>query len=413
MFNAKLADGTIISMADQWHIDELKELRKKRDFFCQACESQVQLKLGSSKLWHFAHRANSICLYSLERETMYHLKGKRKLYDWLKNQQLKVAMEVYLPLIKQRPDILFRQQNTLYALEFQCSPIESTLLKSRSEGYQQLGIIPIWILGGNRLKRHGPHTFSMKSFEWHSTRFLADQQRFLTYFCPEQSSFVFLQQLTPYSATRLLASYQEVSTTASSLETILNPRKNNTNILDHWLTVKKHWRYHQPNPYPNKAEKLLQSLLYRRRIAPSLFPIEAGWPTNHYELISSTPCYWQTYLLLECLEHQPLNQPFSIHLAIHCIQPYLNKNLFMLRSMNDDRHWSLAIIGYFQFLVEIGYLEQTPKRYFKRMKDIVHPKTVEEAITYDQTLYCDTLIALMRKGNEGKNKGISDLKSNI
>ncbi|WP_052144840.1 competence protein CoiA [Halalkalibacter okhensis] len=413
MFNAKFADGTIISMADQWHIDELKELRKKRTFFCPACHSQVQLKLGTSKLWHFAHQANNICIIQTEKETLYHLKGKRKLYDWLKSQKLKVGMEVYLPLIRQRPDILFRNQNTLYALEFQCSPIESTLLKSRTEGYLQLGMVPIWILGGNRLKRHGPHSYSLKSFEWHTTRNFIDQQQFLTYFCPEQESFVFLQQLTPYSSTRILATYQEISLTNSSLNTLLNPSKHYTQLLDKWLTIRKHWRYHQPNPYPSKTEKFLQSLLYRRRIAPSLFPIEAGWPTNHYELISSAPCHWQTYLLLECLENQPLYQPFSIHLAIHCIQPYLNNNIFTLRSMNDDRHWTLAIMGFFHFLVKIGYLEQTPKRYFKRLKNAIAAKTVDEAIQYDQTLYYNTLVTIMRERNEGKNKGISSLKSNI
>ncbi|MDT8862738.1 competence protein CoiA family protein [Alkalihalobacillus sp. MEB130] len=413
MFNAKLKDGTVISMMDPWHLSELKELRKKRSFFCPVCHSLVQLKLGTTKLWHFAHQANSNCMNSLEKETYYHLNGKRQLFNWLKNEQVDVAMEVYLPLIRQRPDLLFRFNHQIYALEFQCSPIHSTLLDSRTSGYEQLGIIPLWILGGNRLKRHGPHTFSMRPFEWHTIRTLDNNEAVVSYFCPDQSKFGSLHQLTPYSTTRLIASYQETVAVNTSIESFLFPKPIHAKMIEKWLTVKKHWRYHRPTPYKAKAETHHQNLLYRHRIPPSLFPIEAGWPSNHHQLIATSPFHWQTYLLIEFFQHQPLFEVFSIRLAIHCIQPFFERKTFMLRFPNENKNWTDAIHGYFQFLVQIGYLEKKGQHSFRRVRDMIVPSTVEEAISLDQTMYVREVAKIMNRNNEGQNKGISTHKSNI
>ncbi|GAE25304.1 competence protein CoiA [Halalkalibacter wakoensis JCM 9140] len=410
MFNAKLADGTVISMADEWHIQELKDLRKKRDFYCPACQSQVQLKLGTTKIWHFAHYANQICSFSLERETVYHLNGKRQIYEWAKKQNIKVAMEVYLPLIKQRPDLLLRVNHTLYAIEYQCSPIDQELLENRSAGYEQLGITPIWLLGGNRLKRCGTNSFSIKSFEWSASR-LIDGQRFLQFYCPEQASFVTLQQLTPYSPTRLLASLQETSLSQLCIEDILFPKNKTIQLLSQWLIVKKHWRY-QSFPFKGKAEKFLQTILYKHCIPPSYFPIEAGWPSPHYELFTTSPCYWQTFLLLECIEHQSPHQFFSIQIAISCVQSSVSSLVFGIRFMKDGRSWSEAIIGYFQFLVQIGYLTEEKGQY-KRMRNMVIPTSMDDAIMYDQTLYYQELMTMMNKRNRGNIKGISVEESNI
>src|SRR6476660_2035852 len=106
MLTAVLEDGTKISMADKWFENELKELRAKQQFLCPACDSKVTLKLGSKRQWHFAHYNHSMCRLSLEPESPYHLSGKLQLYHWLVKQNIPVSLEVYLPLIQQRPDLL-------------------------------------------------------------------------------------------------------------------------------------------------------------------------------------------------------------------------------------------------------------------------------------------------------------------
>ncbi|WP_332689174.1 competence protein CoiA [Halalkalibacter lacteus] len=416
MFNAKLGDGTIISMTDKWHINELRELREKRTFYCPACKSQVQLKLGESKLWHFAHRSNAACDKLIENETLYHLLGKKQLFEWLTAKKIEVAMEMYLPLIRQRPDILFRYNHTIYALEFQCSPIPSSVIEERSKGYLQLGMIPLWILGGNRMKRKGPHSFQVASFEWFATRKTDQHQHLLTYYCPERSHFGILQQITPSSSTKILASYKEKPIRTTSLETILTPTiELNSTLFDQWLIVKKHWRYYHPNPYPTRTEKRIQTILYRHRIPPSLFPIEAGWPSYNHYLITSSPCYWQTFLLLECLQYQPLNQPFSLRIATQCLQQHIEKGFFLPRRLTGDENWTHAVMGYLYMLVQIGYLEQvnTEHECYRRIKELTIPTTVEEAVSFDRALLKRLIGHITNDRNLGPNKGISVEKTNI
>jgi competence CoiA-like predicted nuclease len=392
------------------------ELREKRVFYCPACKSPVQLKLGKSRLWHFAHQLNAVCDKLIENETMYHLRGKKQLYEWLTAQKIQVAMEMYLPIIRQRPDILFRFNDIIYALEFQCSPIPSAVIEERSKGYLQLGMIPIWILGGNRMKRKGPHSFKVASFEWFATRITEQHQHFLTYYCPEQSRFGTLQQITPSSPTKILASYKEKPMRMTSLETILSPSYEfNSTIFDQWLIVKKHWRYYHPNPYPTRTEKIIQTILYRHRIPPSLFPVEAGWPSKNHYLIATSPCYWQTFLLFECLQYQPLNQSFSLRIVTQCLQQPIEKGLFLTRYITGDENWTHAVKGYLNMLVQIGYLEKVKNNgeCFRRMRELVTPTTVEDAVIKDQTLLKHLISYIRNERNLGQNRGIDVEKTNI
>ncbi|MFC0557662.1 competence protein CoiA [Halalkalibacter alkalisediminis] len=387
MFIAKFKDGTKISLVDDWHLDELKELRKKRSFFCPVCEASVQLKLGTTRLWHFAHEPHAACSDLGENESLYHLKGKKFLYQWLQSHQVKVALECYLPIIRQRPDLLFRFNDTLYAIEYQCSPIETTLLEKRTQGYNQIGIIPIWILGGNRLKRFGPHTFSLKSYEWLCTHTSKSHFFHLTYFCPEQTRFAQLHQITPYSSTKFLASYHESPLFKTPLHSIVQPNfEGKGNMFDKWMTVRKNWRYKNLSPYPAKIERIIRELLYKNGIPPSLFPIETGWPTAYHYLISSSPYHWQLLILFECLQHQPLNQPFSRKIVIQCLFPYIENRWLMLRRISEP--WTQAIDGFLHFLTRIGYLGKVESKQgmFKRLRNPVIPTNVEEAVVLDQSL---------------------------
>lgn len=384
MFNAKLKSGTIISLVDEWPVEELKELRNKSGFYCPACQLQVMLKVGQKKQWHFSHYSNEKCEYLPEAETMYHLKGKKHLYDWLKKQQIEVKMELYLPLIRQRPDLIFRYKQNLYAIEFQCSPIDTNLIEKRTNGYLQQGIFPIWILGGNRLKRNGTRTFTLKSFEWFATKTLATNNYRLSYYCPEQEKISHLHQITPFSSKKVIAAYEETSLHQTSIEHFLYSVKEPP--LDEWLTIKKHWRYHHPTPYPSQTERFYRQLLYRHQIPPSLFPIEAGWATNNHYLIESSPYLWQTFLLLECLQFQPLHKPFSSRLAVLCLQALIRKGIFPHRQVQNHLDWTLAIDGFFCWLVQVNYLKCVSKdqdTYF-RLRDVVIPKTSEQAIVLDQ-----------------------------
>lgn len=388
MFNAKLQNGTLISLADdKWQLEELKRLREKERFYCPACKGVVHLKLGMNRRWHFAHQNHSTCNTFFERETPYHLQGKKDLYKWLKSKGVEVALEVYLPLIRQRPDLLFRYKNTLYALEYQCAPIEPQLLQKRTSGYEQMDIVPIWILGGNRLKRDASHIFSLKSFEWHTMRQNVSNDYMLMYYCPDEKKVAYLHQLTPFSPTRLLASYEERSLHNLQVHSFLYPSMTHPLSTYNWLMIKKRWRLQRPSRYPSRTERYVQQLLYNARLPLSLFPIEAGWPSKYHYLIASPPYKWQSFLLFASIRHQQLHRPFSSRIIKQCIKPHIQSSLFRSRPIVDHPHWSKAVDGYLHWLCEVNYLKRVDEDVYVRIRNKKIPLTTEEAIRLDRLYY--------------------------
>lgn len=115
-------------------------------YYCPACRQPVRLRRGQSRVTHFAHLPGADCAVS-EGETGEHLRGKQQLFRYLRAQGLQPCLEVYLPAINQRPDILVKRGRRLVAVEFQCSPLTADRLRARNRGYAQLGIKPVWLLG--------------------------------------------------------------------------------------------------------------------------------------------------------------------------------------------------------------------------------------------------------------------------
>ncbi|USS87240.1 hypothetical protein M3M39_03725 [Fructilactobacillus hinvesii] len=122
----------------------IKALRaqRKQHYFCPNCHEQVQLRRGAHKIAHFAHQPNSDCHIG-EPETTEHLAGKLFLEQQWQTTS-KAQLEVYLPAIKQRPDVLVDQK---LVLEFQCSPLTVKRLSERVSGYQRVGLHSEWLLG--------------------------------------------------------------------------------------------------------------------------------------------------------------------------------------------------------------------------------------------------------------------------
>lgn len=114
------------------------------EYLCPACRHPVQYRRGKVKIAHFAHLPGANCTVS-EGETTEHLAGKQQLLEWLSALGEVPQLEVYLPAINQRPDLLLKRSRI--AVEFQCSPLTEQRLRERNTGYRQLGIRPIWILG--------------------------------------------------------------------------------------------------------------------------------------------------------------------------------------------------------------------------------------------------------------------------
>lgn len=116
------------------------------EYTCPTCHQPVRLRHGKKMVAHFAHLPGADCVMN-EGETAEHLLGKQQLFDRLVLHNLAPRLEVYLPQINQRPDILFNNGGVQTAIEFQCSPLSVQRLRKRNGGYRQLEIIPVWVLG--------------------------------------------------------------------------------------------------------------------------------------------------------------------------------------------------------------------------------------------------------------------------
>lgn len=116
--------------------------------FCPQCGQRVLLRAGQLKSPYFAHSRQSDCVNS-EGETNQHLAGKRQMWQWTQERGWDPQLEVYLPAVHQRPDLLLTWRSKKIAMEFQCSPLSCQRLMERNQGYRQLKMGFIWYLGPN------------------------------------------------------------------------------------------------------------------------------------------------------------------------------------------------------------------------------------------------------------------------
>ncbi|MDY7223409.1 competence protein CoiA [Halalkalibacterium halodurans] len=388
MLTAKLQNGQTVNLLDSWQKEVLQSLQKKQGFYCPACKEKLVLKIGSQRQWHFAHQSKEACRVSTEPESHYHLSGKRLLYQWLKRQKLEVALEVYLPILQQRPDILLRKDKQLVAVEYQCSSLPLQEIKKRTDGYKRAGIYPIWVLGGNRLNREGTFHFRLQSFEWLALCKDPYEHLHLRYFCPTSLKFFTLSNITPISLTKTLAVLKEKAHLNQTFQDWVYPSLKPHESLpsDAWLTQKKQWRFQYPIPYPSPDQRHFQSWLYEQNLHPQLFPIEAGWPSKGHEWVATPTYLWQSWILCHVIERQPLMAPFPLLTVLRSFQ---SQRIFKLRPIVQHlSHLEQSIKGYLDLLVSARILAKAPgHNQYVRLRERSFPHSAEEALTQDEAFY--------------------------
>lgn len=134
------------------HLIMAADAQSGQPCFCPACHEAVILRHGQHKIPHFAHRPGSQCCLAAG-ESHEHLLGKQQLLRRARQRGYQAALEVYLPQIAQRPDLLLTINDRQVAIEFQCSPLSLQRLRERNAGYQQCGIRFCWLLGAPYRRR--------------------------------------------------------------------------------------------------------------------------------------------------------------------------------------------------------------------------------------------------------------------
>lgn len=363
---AKRQDGTLFSLLGKLERNKLLAMRKLETFYCPVCNECVQMRIGERRNWHFAHRAGADCSFKTEPESAYHLQGKQLLYEWLSSQSVHVKLEPYLSRLKQRPDLLLHTRPHHTALEFQCSTIDPGLLTKRTRTFQSYGLIPIWILGGNRLNRIGTNTFKVPQMDWFTFRKASREgtSLFPLYFCPKSKQFATLMNMIPYSPSKVWATPKFFPMSSFSVHDLYRVSAAPPfTVSDYWLTIKNKWRLRsfrwRTRPY-RYLRKLYGDL--------SKIPAAAGWPTPHLYLIETSCFLWQSWLFHQFYLNWPSERPISLSQVKSRFRTLVRQNIFRIRTIpfltTEDE--GLALFEYLQCLCKFGFLQQVGKEEFRK-----------------------------------------------
>lgn len=359
LLTAQLKDGKIISLVDGYSKVRLEDLRRRESFYCRTCSERVILKLGTKRIFHFAHEVGSSCMEDYERESEYHMSGKVHLYDWLLSQQLSPKLEHYFPAIKQRADLVFSYEDRMYAIEFQCSIIDETLFKKRTTGYRRISVTPLWILGGKNIQRLGPRKASLSNFSYLFLRECGDSLYYLPTYCPQAQKFILLENIIPISVRNAHCSYSLSSPGNIKIEELLKP--NTPFMIDwhQWRADMARGRVQVVTKVTSVQDPFIQEL-YTQSLNPVLIPPYVGIPLKNNVAIETAPFIWQTYFFMDHLLPSRLGSEFRFQdiyvqflRRVHSGQiklrnlPSVSKNLF-----------PFAIREYLSFLTDMGMLRK-------------------------------------------------------
>ncbi|MEC1261525.1 competence protein CoiA family protein [Bacillus swezeyi] len=371
MFSAQSKEGRLICLADGYRADELKRMRERHTFYCPACHHKLDLKIGAKKLHHFAHKPGSACPVPHEPESLYHLKGKRLLYEWLGGQGLRPELEPYLRTIRQRPDLLVNSGTLKMAVEFQCANLNLKEYQKRTAGFLKLGIEPLWIVGGNRLKRSAGCFFQLSGFHW---QFSMRNEKLpkLLFFCPDQKAFLVLEHLIPFLTNKTSASARYLPLQQTKWHDLTSSKSRSSYQLDAWKRNLLKFRT-TPSRFLSKESKQIAALFYERfQIPLPFFPSEVFLPVPSGYIFAHPVYVWQGHLYL----YLTTRSSFHMQSAVLYMDKLVQSKKLKLRR-NQRETVVNAVCEYIQFLHEKGFLKKEEEVYYPAGPIFLKPRLAE------------------------------------
>ncbi|PEB82766.1 competence protein [Bacillus cereus] len=400
MFIARRENGEKIHLLYNRDEELLRDMRKREKFFCTACGKEVQMKLGTQKSWHFAHKKVDSCLAFYEAESVYHMQGKELLYRWLKRQDFHVDIEHYLPVIQQRPDIYVERADRKIVIEYQCANLSIEQLYKRTYSYWQASIQVIWIIGGNQLKKQSAHWMTFSSFMAFALQ--PYPQPFLIFFCPKQKSFMKCAFITPFSTNVSFSHIIYLPTDTTTVEMLFSPVPFRKEVLGQEWKRKKNYFRQNALPIWNYNHKSLLRLLYQYKCTPASFPSEIGVPLPSSFAFQTNPFIWQAFLYMKCIGMLKVGEYISLQYACNYVAKYTKRRLLPYFAQHI---WKIAVAEYMTFLCYIGVLNKVGTNKYRKIRDVVLVKTEEEIMKYDDICLAHALSLFETKYNMREGKG--------
>lgn len=385
MLKAQAETGELV-MLSQLPRNKIVKLRKHAKFYCPACKEQVIIKAGTEIVAHFAHQAKSDCSYEGGGEGEYHEQGKYLLYKWLMNQNIQAELEVYLPEIKQRPDILVQLHGKRIAIEFQCAKVSNQIIRQRNIGYKKANINPIWILAKGLLHRHSKYAFQINQFTLQFLhQFSSESTATLFYFCPRTLAFSSIHDVHIIGTKQAIGKFVEHNILTMSFKALFIKQDfTKQDVIKKW--------YNQLNFYRLKERGKVfgrhlhwRQWLYGRGIHLDAIPSIMFIPVRSQHVFK-TPLYdWQSRLLIDFLRHIKLGEQFSFKTVRAIFQPIeVNRTMYPLLTYKSH-----PIYEYLEYLTLFGVLVKKNEHEFEKINTIIFYSSIDDALAGDKQIYQD------------------------
>lgn len=380
MLQAKMENGKLLLAAElpAGEISKLKE--KKHPFYCPVCKEPVILKAGTKVIPHFAHRSVNHCPATEGGEGLYHYRGKLLLYRWLKRQHLDVALEQYVPEINQRPDLLLHIRGKIIAIEYQCAQIPQEEVYLRIDGYTKAGIIPIWILGANRLKRRTSIHYRVDQMTIMCTyQFLPENPKVIYYFCPNTLQFILLSDLYLTQGNQAIAKLKTDRINKLTFKDLFHfDAFSNPELFRLWKKEKKHFRLKQ-RKRAYGTELAWQQWLYAKGTSIDFLPSVIHLPISSQYRMRTPLWNWQSRLCLELIDPLPIGGELPLKACERLLRNHISGSTAfpLIQSQMNP------IEEYVSLLVQLQILRQDTPTVYVKTKPLEFHQNVEVAVTKD------------------------------
>ncbi|MEC0281217.1 competence protein CoiA [Terribacillus saccharophilus] len=365
MLQAQLEDGRLILLASHQK-EQIHNFRKQR-FFCPACRKSVIIRAGKKIIPHFAHEQIHDCELNKTGESLYHMRGKLQLFHWLKKQGYAVRLEERVKDSARRPDLLLHTSNGReLAIEYQCASISDEELMRRNEAYERNGIVPIWILGGNRLKRTSTYMFDLPKRE---QRFLMQHKQNmplqLLYYCSDTETLCNVQHILLTGKKQTVGQLFFRPLQSLCFPQIFQPLpKNLSEINQAWHSIQAR-AIAKPLTYAPVAMKRWLMRLYDNGLLLQDIPLSILEPVETQYQMSVPPYVWQTDMWLEVLNHLSVTESISLkRLMYTCRKWEVATKPFAISS---NKH---PVQSYMQRLCQHGWFDQIDSDTFVKKKGL-------------------------------------------
>ncbi|MGR6855530.1 competence protein CoiA family protein [Bacillus halotolerans] len=383
MFSAVTEDGQVFHLIGRQRREQLKQTR----FFCPVCAEELDVKLGSQKAPHFAHKQNKSCTIDIEPESAYHLEGKRQLYVWLKTQKASPLLEPYVKEIKQRPDILAKVKGDTLAVEYQCATLAPDVFQKRTAGFKQAGMIPQWILGGSRLKRTSSSFYQLSAFHWQFIN--ASPNSDLLCYCPETHSFLRLSRMIPFYTTHFYCSVQTIPIRQAAAEDLFCTEPDSSFKHSDWTGAILRFR-RKTHRFLSKDMNRIRLLFYEKRQTPlSFLPTEVFVPVKKGAVFKSPVFVWQGYLYLFITDLGYKHAPIRFSAVLQHCKIHIHKKNILLRGVYRDQDFIEAVKQYIEFLCKKGFLRGTQKEVYVLNQPAKRSQSLQDLIEKDRSCFIE------------------------